>query len=74
MDASQLLDRPAEVTRSTVQKAVVAIADSPQFFGHLREKLSMVTEAWFAQRWGIQSKYETSQADGSPGTLRIWIS
>ena len=51
MDASQLLDRPAEVTRSTVQKAVVAIADSPQFFGHLREKLSMVTGAWFAQRW-----------------------
>ncbi|KAI4186250.1 MAG: hypothetical protein L6R41_003607 [Letrouitia leprolyta] len=50
MDASALVNRPADVTRSTVQKAVVVIADSPQLFGHLREKLSMVTGAWFAQR------------------------
>ena len=50
MDASQLLVRPAEVTRSTVQKAVVVIADSPQTFGMLRERLSVVTKAWFAQR------------------------
>lgn len=52
MDASQLHNRPADVTRSTVQKAVVVIADSPQFFGQLREKLSMVTGAWFAQKYG----------------------
>lgn len=50
MDASQLLVRPAEVTRSTVQKAVVVIADSPQYFGLLRESLGVVTQAWFAQR------------------------
>ena len=50
MDASELINRPAEVTRSTVQKAVVAITDSPQAFGQIREKLSMVTTAWFAQR------------------------
>lgn len=50
MDASQLLNRPPDVTRSTVQKAVVVIADSPQFFGMLRERLSVVTSAWFAQR------------------------
>jgi len=50
MDASQLLNRPAEVTRSTVQKAVVVIADSPEFFGMLRERLSVVTTAWFTQR------------------------
>lgn len=50
MDASQLLNRPPEVTRSTVQKAVVVIADSPQYFGMLRERLSMVTSAWFQQR------------------------
>lgn len=37
------------MTRSTVQKAVVVIADSPQFFGMLRERLSIVTQAWFAQ-------------------------
>ncbi|KAI1488372.1 transport protein Avl9-domain-containing protein [Biscogniauxia mediterranea] len=50
MDASQLLVRPSDVTRSTVQKAVVVIADTPQFFGMLRERLSIVTKAWFAQR------------------------
>jgi hypothetical protein len=51
MDSNELLIRPVDVTRSTVQKAIVVIADSPQFFGQLREKLSMVTGAWFAQRW-----------------------
>lgn len=50
MDASLLLNRPADVTRSTVQKAVVVIADSPQFFGMLRERLGVVTKAWFAQK------------------------
>lgn len=50
MDASALLHRPADVTRSTVQKAVVVIADSPQRFGMLRERLGVVTSAWFAQR------------------------
>ncbi|KAL8849923.1 MAG: hypothetical protein Q9221_005102 [Calogaya cf. arnoldii] len=50
MDANHLLRRPADVTRSTVQKAVVVIASNPHLFGHMREKLSMVTGAWFAQR------------------------
>ncbi|KAH8172824.1 transport protein avl9 domain-containing protein [Sarocladium implicatum] len=50
MDASLLINRPDDVTRSTVQKAVVVIADSPQSFGMLRERLSVVTQAWFAQR------------------------
>ncbi|RDW92010.1 hypothetical protein BP5796_01404 [Coleophoma crateriformis] len=50
MDASQLINRPADVTRSTVQKAVVVIADSPQYFGMLRERLGVVTSAWFAQK------------------------
>ncbi|KKY22201.1 putative lalv9 family protein [Diplodia seriata] len=50
LDANELINRPADVTRSVVQKAVVVISDSPQHFGHLREKLSVVTKAWFAQR------------------------
>ncbi|KAF2089748.1 hypothetical protein K490DRAFT_55320 [Saccharata proteae CBS 121410] len=50
LDANELVNRPPEVTRSTVQKAVVVISDSPQHFGHLREKLSVVTTAWFAQK------------------------
>ncbi|KFZ17621.1 hypothetical protein V502_04527 [Pseudogymnoascus sp. VKM F-4520 (FW-2644)] len=48
--ASELLEKSAEVTRSTVQKAVVVIADSPHLFGMLRERLSVVTSAWFAQK------------------------
>ncbi|KAL5348261.1 hypothetical protein ACLOAV_006743 [Pseudogymnoascus australis] len=48
--ASELIEKSAEVTRSTVQKAVVVIADSPHLFGMLRERLSVVTSAWFAQK------------------------
>ncbi|OCK84180.1 cytoplasm protein [Lepidopterella palustris CBS 459.81] len=50
LDANELINRPADVTRSTVQKAVVVISDSPHHFGQVREKLSVVTTAWFAQR------------------------
>lgn len=67
MDSSQLLVRPADVTRSTVQKAVVVIADSPQFFGMLRERLGVVTKAWFAQRefsdTEILRRFQESLAD-----------
>jgi hypothetical protein len=51
LESSSLKNRPADVTRSTVQKALVVISDRPQQFGHLREKLSIVTKAWFAQRY-----------------------
>ncbi|KAJ5127001.1 hypothetical protein N7448_007780 [Penicillium atrosanguineum] len=50
LDAKLLINRPADVTRSTVQKAVVVVTDSPQRVGQLREKLSVVTSAWFAQK------------------------
>ncbi|PNS16860.1 hypothetical protein CAC42_4824 [Sphaceloma murrayae] len=50
IDASELLNRPADVTRSAVQKAVVVITDRPQSLSAIREKLSMVTRAWFAQK------------------------
>lgn len=74
MDASALLNRPADVTRSTVQKAVVIIADSPQYFGMLRERLSVVTKAWFAQREftdvEILRRFQESLADEKArGTL-----
>ncbi|TGJ83255.1 hypothetical protein E0Z10_g5508 [Xylaria hypoxylon] len=67
MDAAQLIVRPPDVTRSTVQKAVVVIADTPQFFGMLRERLSVVTSAWFAQReftdTEILRRFQDSLAD-----------
>ena len=50
LDASLLHNRPADVTRSTVQKAIVVISDSPQHFGVIKAKLGAVTEAWFLQR------------------------
>ncbi|KAF2472944.1 LAlv9 family protein-like protein [Lindgomyces ingoldianus] len=50
LDANQLINRPPDVTRSTVQKAVVVISDSPQHFGAVKAKLGAVTGAWFAQR------------------------
>lgn len=50
LDAAKLINRPSDVTRSTVQKAVVIIADSPQTFGMLRQRLSIVTCRWFEQR------------------------
>ncbi|KAK0275410.1 hypothetical protein LTR35_011112 [Friedmanniomyces endolithicus] len=48
--ASSLLWKSGDVTRSAVQKAVVALTDQPERFSKLREKLRVVTRAWFAQR------------------------
>lgn len=56
--ASSLIVRSPDVTRSTVQKAVVVVTDGPQHFGPLREKLSMVTSAWFAQRYPLHAVVE----------------
>lgn len=46
--ASELKDKPADVTRSTVQKSVVVIARKP-IFGPIREKLAVITRAYFLQ-------------------------
>ncbi|KAK3074780.1 hypothetical protein LTR53_002512 [Teratosphaeriaceae sp. CCFEE 6253] len=50
ISAASLEWKSGEVTRSAVQKAVVAITDKPERFSKLREKLSVVTRAWFGQR------------------------
>lgn len=47
--SDSLTVRGAEVTRSTVQKAVVVLARDP-VFGPIREKLGIVTQALFAQK------------------------
>jgi hypothetical protein len=49
MLSSELHARPADVTRSTIQKAIVVLARKP-VFGPIREKLGVVTRAWFLQR------------------------
>lgn len=67
LESSHLINRPSDVTRSTVQKAVVIIADSPKSFGMLRERLGVVTQAWFAQRdftdVDILRRFQESLAD-----------
>lgn len=50
VDAASLTWKSEDVTRSAVQKAVVALTERPGEFGRLREKLSVVTRAWFEQR------------------------
>ncbi|KAJ4482391.1 transport protein Avl9-domain-containing protein [Lentinula aciculospora] len=47
--ASALLVKTPDVTRSTVQKAVVVLASKP-VFGPIRDKLGVVTTALFLQR------------------------
>lgn len=52
LDSSLLIARPEDVTRSTVQKAVVVIGgrESVGAYGQVKERLSVVTKAWFGQR------------------------
>ncbi|TFK52308.1 hypothetical protein OE88DRAFT_1734326 [Heliocybe sulcata] len=47
--ASELLTKDPEVTRSTVQKAVVILASKP-VFGLVRDRLGVITRALFDQR------------------------
>lgn len=48
--SDKLKRRSADVTRSSVQKAVVVIVKDVRGLGELRTRLGMVTEAWFAQQ------------------------
>lgn len=47
--AVDLIKRGSDVTRSMVQKAVVVLASQP-VFGPVRDRLGVVTRAYFAQR------------------------
>ncbi|GAA6013634.1 hypothetical protein JCM10207_004797 [Rhodosporidiobolus poonsookiae] len=47
--ADELLNKGKDVTRSTVQKAIVVLANKP-IFGPLRDKLGVITRSFFAQR------------------------
>ncbi|KIO17080.1 hypothetical protein M407DRAFT_33258, partial [Tulasnella calospora MUT 4182] len=47
--ASDLIEKDADVSRSTVQKAVVVLASKP-LFGLIRDRLCVVTNALFNQR------------------------
>lgn len=47
--AEKLKRRSIDVTRSTVQKAVVVVSPTARGMGELRERVGAVTAAWFAQ-------------------------
>ena len=47
--SEKLKRRSVDVTRSTVQKAVVVVSPTARSTGKLRERLGAVTAAWFAQ-------------------------
>jgi hypothetical protein len=49
LPADQLKRRSKVVTRSTVQKAIVVLASKP-VFGPIRDKLGVITRAFFAQK------------------------
>ncbi|PIL22736.1 hypothetical protein GSI_15429 [Ganoderma sinense ZZ0214-1] len=49
ISSADLLVKGADVTRSTVQKAVVVVASKP-VFGPIRDRLGVVTRALFSQR------------------------
>ncbi|KND03769.1 uncharacterized protein SPPG_01226 [Spizellomyces punctatus DAOM BR117] len=49
MPASELINKTVDVTRSTVQKAVVVLATQP-VLGSVRSKLGLVTRAFFEQK------------------------
>ncbi|KAH9949772.1 transport protein Avl9-domain-containing protein [Amylocystis lapponica] len=49
IQTADLLVKDADVTRSTVQKAVVVLASKP-VFGLIRDRLGVITRALFAQR------------------------
>jgi Transport protein Avl9 len=51
INSNRLKNRSPDVTRSTVQKAVVVLTGEPGQFGQLRQRLSAVTNAWFAQEF-----------------------
>lgn len=64
--SDELLSRDKDVTRSTVQKAIVVVSYEP-IFGQIKDKLSIVTNAFFLQkdfsdRQIIKSLYESLKA------------
>ncbi|ORX40483.1 transport protein Avl9-domain-containing protein [Kockovaella imperatae] len=79
LQASELLVRPSDVTRTTVQKAIVVIASQP-VFGPIRDRLGVVTRAFFAQRDFTQTQilqdfYTSleSSLDGKSGESAIYM-
>lgn len=77
--AADLLRKGSDVTRSMVQKAVIVLASQP-VFGPVRDRLGVVTRAFFAQRdFGntqiLEDFYESLNAslEGKAGENAIYM-
>ncbi|KAH8915900.1 hypothetical protein BT69DRAFT_1340766 [Atractiella rhizophila] len=74
--SSSLLNRGANITRSTVQKAVVVLADKP-IFGPIRDRLGVITRAYFEQRdfedRRILEEFYGSLVDGVGGETDLYM-
>lgn len=69
---SSLLSKEADVTRSTVQKAIVVLASKP-LFGLIRDKLGVVTRAFFNQRDFRDHSILTDFCDGLETAIRTQL-
>lgn len=49
LKSGDLKNRPEDVTRSTIQKAIVVLTSTPHVFAHIKDKLGAVTRAYFSQ-------------------------
>ncbi|KAF9329298.1 late secretory pathway protein avl9 [Podila minutissima] len=63
-----LLVKTDDVTRSSVQKAVVVLATQP-IFGVLRQRLAIVTAAWFGQKDFTQTEILSQFYDSLNATI-----
>ncbi|KAF8318471.1 hypothetical protein DL93DRAFT_2054522 [Clavulina sp. PMI_390] len=70
--ASDLLSKNEDVTRSTVQKAIVVLAAKP-LFGLIRDKLGVVTRAFFNQRDFRDDSILVDFCDGLESSIRAQL-
>lgn len=69
---SELLHADEDVKRSTVQKALVVLASKP-LFGPIRDRLGVVTQAFFAQRNFRETEILSSFFYSLEGSLRLQL-
>ncbi|KAJ3303721.1 late secretory pathway protein avl9 [Kappamyces sp. JEL0829] len=73
IDSKDLLNRPADVTRTKVQKSVVVLANQC-VLGSVRSKLGLVTQALFAQRDFSKLEIIDNLYENLNSTIRLPIS
>ena len=73
IDSKDLINKPADVTRTKVQKSVVVLARQCAL-GSVRSKLGLVTQAFFAQRDFSKIEIIENLFDNLNGSVRMPLS